>query len=151
MYPDNIGNQDWANGIHHNMEYVAYKAVEFIQANHENDWFLYVNPTVPHGPGVEEAMDVDCRITTDGDFTSTLDKGWSVDGMTKEFGDDCDLYRADVKARAGTNTNANLGSICKYSLLYITIVCHISVCLTSLIVFEQHQGWMMPLVQSTKL
>jgi len=43
--------------------------------------------------------------------------------MTKEFGDDCDLYRADVKARAGTNTNANLGSICKYSLLYITI-CH---------------------------
>jgi len=71
MYPDNIGNQNWANGIHHNMEYVAYKAVEFIQANQDNDWFLYVNPTVPHGPGVEEAMDVDCRITTDGDFTST--------------------------------------------------------------------------------
>lgn len=33
------------------MEYVAYKAVEFITDNQNNDWFLYVNPTVPHSPG----------------------------------------------------------------------------------------------------
>ena len=41
MYPDNLNDnsigggstQAWAAGIDHNMEYVAYKAVEFIEAN----------------------------------------------------------------------------------------------------------------------
>mmetsp|Transcript_24567 Transcript_24567/g.52939 ORF Transcript_24567/g.52939 Transcript_24567/m.52939 type:complete len:1002 (+) Transcript_24567:237-3242(+) len=112
MYPENLDTATgWSAGIHHNMEYVAYKAVEFIQDNEANDWFLYVNPTVPHGPDVLPAMDEDCRMTVDGDFTSNP-TGWSVIGMTAEHGDDCVAYRDDVKARAGTSTsNADLGSI----------------------------------------
>mmetsp|Transcript_30181 Transcript_30181/g.65163 ORF Transcript_30181/g.65163 Transcript_30181/m.65163 type:complete len:1030 (+) Transcript_30181:308-3397(+) len=115
MYPDNLdesGNQAWSTGLSHNMEYVAYKAVEFITDNAAKDWFLYVNPTVPHGPGVEDAMDVDCRITTDGDFTTHMENGWSVEGMTAEFGDNCTAYREDVKERASqSDSNDDLGAI----------------------------------------
>lgn len=109
MYPDNLPSSlPWATGIHHNMEYVAYKAVEFIETNQNSDWFLYVNPTVPHGPDVSVAMDVDCKITTDG----TVSTDWSVIGMTAEFGDNCTAYRDDVKVRASASTsNDDLGSI----------------------------------------
>ena len=130
MYPDNLNDnsigggstQAWAAGIDHNMEYVAYKAVEFIEANASKDWFLYVNPTVPHSPDVAIAMDVDCRMTTDGDFTSNP-TGWDVPGMTTEYdppvtgvssshGSDCVAYRNSVKARAGlSDSNADLGGI----------------------------------------
>ena len=131
MYPDNFdGTQGWDQGLHHNMEYVAYKAVEFIEDNAANDWFLYVNPTVPHGPSVEAAMDVDCRITTDGNFTESMADGWSVVGMTKEHGDDCIAYRNDVKARAGSNSDQDLGNICEcrlrstyYNGISIAILC----------------------------
>ena len=126
MYPDNIQGQAWTNdhgGIEHNMEYVAHRAVQFIQ-NHENDdWLLYVNPTVPHGPDILPAMDVDCRITPDGDFTSG--ESWDIPGMTTEFdppvpglstahNKDCMTYRQTVKNRAASSNNADLGSICKY-------------------------------------
>ena len=125
MYPDNIQGQAWTNdhgGIEHNMEYVAHRAVQFIQ-NHENDdWLLYVNPTVPHGPDILPAMDVDCRITPDGDFTSG--ESWDIPGMTTEFdppvqglssahNKDCMAYRQTVKNRAASSNNADLGSICK--------------------------------------
>jgi len=116
MYPDNLddlsGSQDWSIGLSHNMEYVAYKAVEFITDNAAKDWFLYVNPTVPHGPDVAAAMDVDCRITTDGDFTGQMSDGWSVVGMTKEFRDNCTAYRDNVKERASQSvSNDDLGAI----------------------------------------
>ena len=109
------------------MEYVAHKAVQFIENHSTDDWLLYVNPTVPHGPDILPAMDVDCRITTDGDFTANSE-GWSVKGMTAEFdppvpgmstnfGNDCMAYRQSVKDRAvqanGSFTNSALGSICK--------------------------------------
>lgn len=116
MYPDNFQNfEDWASsGVDHNMEYVAYKAVEFIEANANEDFFLYVNPTAPHAPDVLAAMSKDCRVTVDGDFTSTMSSGWSVEGMTKEHGDDCFAYRESVKERAGFSTSDHdLGSICK--------------------------------------
>lgn len=119
MYPDNLSGQSWANGIDHNMEYVAYKAIEFINDNTANDWFLYVNPTVPHTPDVLAAMDVDCRITVDGNFTASMSDGWEVDGMTQQFGNDCFAYRNNVKARAqGSTQNADLGSICKYLVYF---------------------------------
>lgn len=128
MYPDNLnlgGSQTWSdNGVHHNMEYVAYKAVEFIEDNAAKDWFLYVNPTVPHGPSVDAAMDVDCRITTDGDFTGSMGPGWNVTGMDAEHGADCNAYRNDVKLRAGTSGSDNdLGSICEFCLLSVHIMC----------------------------
>lgn len=47
------------------MEYVAHKAVEFIEDNNGQDWFLYMNPTVPHGPSVADAMTKPCLITPD--------------------------------------------------------------------------------------
>ena len=119
MYPDNLDTSvtsGWSVDMHHNMEYVAYKSVEFIQANQNTDWFLYVNPTVPHGPSVDDAMDQDCRKTVDGDFSASI-TGWSVKGMTQEFGDDCVAYRADVRARAANSDNDDdLGAICKFTM-----------------------------------
>ena len=115
MYPENLDGSGWSSGIDHNMEYVAYKAIAFIEDNENTDWFLYVNPTVPHGPDVATAMTKDCTVTTDGDFSSSMSSGWSVEGMTKEFGDDCMAYREDVKVRASASTsNDDLGSICEY-------------------------------------
>lgn len=113
MYPDNLdGFEGWAANVDHNLEYVAYKSVEFIEDNKETDWFLYVNPTAPHSPSISDALDKDCRITVDGDFTSTMTTGWSVDGMTKDFEDDCFAYRADLRERAGNSTdNTDLGSV----------------------------------------
>eukprot|EP00957_Ditylum_brightwellii_P204462 15339352-Ditylum_brightwellii.AAC.1 len=112
MYPDNFQDFDtWSSNIDHNMEYVAYKAVEFIEENADNDFFLYVNPTAPHSPDVLTAMSKDCRFTVDGDFRSTMSTGWSVEGMTKEFGDDCMLYRANVQERAQSTSTHDLGSI----------------------------------------
>ena len=55
--------------------YVAYKAVEFIEDNEAKGWFLYVKPTVPHGPSTAAAIDVDCRKTTDVDFTASMSSG----------------------------------------------------------------------------
>lgn len=113
MYPDNFdGVGGWDDGLHHNMEYVAYKAVEFIENNTANDWFLYVNPTAPHSPDVADAFEVDCRMTTDGNFIDSMENGWSVIGMTAEFEDDCVAYRNDVKERANGSLNSDdLGSI----------------------------------------
>ncbi|KAL9185694.1 hypothetical protein ACHAXT_003471, partial [Thalassiosira profunda] len=117
MYPDNINNQSWVQDTHHNMEYVAYKAVEFIQDNNGHDWFLYMNPTAPHGPSIDEAFGVDCRSTVDGDFSdpATLGHpgaGWDVPAMTEDFGGDCAAYRQNVRDRAGgSDTDADLGSI----------------------------------------
>ncbi len=118
MYPDNFQNfDDWAKKktqIDHNMEYVAYKAVEFIEDNVNNDFFLFVNPTAPHAPDIFTAMSKDCRNTVDGNFTEIMDHGWSVEGMTKEFGDDCFAYRDNAKERAGQSTKPkDLGSICE--------------------------------------
>ena len=56
-------------------EYVPYKAVEFIQDNNGADWFLYMNPTAPHGPSIDEAFGVDCRSTVDGDFSDPATPG----------------------------------------------------------------------------
>lgn len=59
-------------------------------------------------------MDLDCRVTVDGNFTSSMSSGWSVIGMTAEHGDDCVAYRNDVKARAaGSGDDDDLGAICK--------------------------------------
>jgi len=46
MYPDNMDPskfQGWYDSSwSHNMEYVAHKAVEFIEDNQGEDWFLYM-------------------------------------------------------------------------------------------------------------
>lgn len=75
--------------------------------------YIYYVQTVPHSPDVALSMEHDCRDTVDGNYTDSMEKGWSVIGMTAEFGDDCVAYRNDVKARAQIESNSNLGSICK--------------------------------------
>jgi len=46
MYPDNMDPskfQGWYDSSwSHNMEYVAHKAVEFIEHNVDKNWFLYM-------------------------------------------------------------------------------------------------------------
>ncbi|KAL7546775.1 hypothetical protein ACHAWF_010124 [Thalassiosira exigua] len=121
LYPDNLDDNEtaaigtWAEGVDHNMEYVAHKAVQFIDNHTDEDWFLYVNPTAPHSPAIADALDADCRNTMDGDFSSTMATGWSVEGMTTEHGDNCTAYRETVKTRAeGSDGNDDLGSICEF-------------------------------------
>lgn len=125
MYPDNMDPskfQGWYDSSWgHNMEYVAYKAVEFIEANQGHNWFMYMNPTVPHGPSVVDAMTKPCLITPDGDFSTTNNPNgvaelndWCVEGMTKDADGNCDCmaYRETVKTRAaGSDTDDDLGSI----------------------------------------
>merc|ERR1712166_1536265 len=45
-------------GFSHNMEWVTSKGMEFIQSAKDasKPFFLYLNPTVPHSPDVEEAL-----------------------------------------------------------------------------------------------
>lgn len=120
MYPDNMDPskfQGWYDSSWgHNMEYVAYKAVEFIEANQGHNWFMYMNPTVPHGPSVVDAMTKPCLITPDGDFSTTNNPNgvaepndWCVEGMTKDADGNCDWT---VKTRAaGSDNDDDLGSI----------------------------------------
>jgi len=79
-------------------------------------------------------MDVDCRITTDGDYSvegteNYMAAGWIVEGMTEEFGGDCVAYRNSVKARAGSTRNDDLGSICKFIVLRVRYDMLIMMCL----------------------
>ena len=126
MYPDNMDPtkfQGWYDSSWgHNMEYVAYKAVEFIEDNQNQDWFLYMNPTAPHGPEILDAMNKPCLITPDGDFSTANNPNgvaeptdWCVEEMTLDADGNCDTcmaYRETVKTRAnGSTSNADLGAI----------------------------------------
>ena len=60
-------------GFSHNMEWVTAKAMDFIQSAHDasKPFFLYFNPTVPHSPDVEEALnEIDIRQTPSGTLSS---------------------------------------------------------------------------------
>ncbi|MGJ8724485.1 MAG: sulfatase family protein [Roseibacillus sp.] len=53
-----------ATGLaHHNMEWVTEGALEFIEANQENPFFLYFSTTLPHSPDPVEGMEADIRST----------------------------------------------------------------------------------------
>ena len=41
----------------HNMEWVTAKAIEFINDKSTKPFFLYMNPTVPHSPTAQEALE----------------------------------------------------------------------------------------------
>lgn len=84
------------NASYHNMEWVASKAVEFIQEDSDSPFLLYFNPTVPHSGGsVYEALaNSTCRETPGGLYDSDL----MVKGMTLEYGS-CDAYRNFVLGR----------------------------------------------------
>jgi arylsulfatase A-like enzyme len=48
---------------HHNMEWVTQGAVQFIDANKDRPFFLYVAPTLPHAPSAIESLKSDPRTT----------------------------------------------------------------------------------------
>lgn len=118
VYPDNL---DAGALVSHNMEDVAKGAVDFIEENEGSPWFLYVNPTIPHGPDVSTAMNIDCQSTTTDPsgsggvmFVEGMTTGWSTpDGsQAEEFNGNCTSYRQSIRARASQSTsNDDLGSI----------------------------------------
>lgn len=115
IYKENLGA--WTQDeFHHNMEYVASRAVKFIDETptgpNRVPFFLYANPTVPHGPNVEEAiLNYDCTNTPEGNLTSS-DVVHSVHGMTAAYGGNCTAYRESILDRAGSSReNKDLGSI----------------------------------------
>ncbi|MEW6358626.1 MAG: sulfatase-like hydrolase/transferase [Planctomycetota bacterium] len=48
---------------YHNMEWVTQGALEFIEQNKERPFFLYMAPTLVHGPSPVKSMRADARIT----------------------------------------------------------------------------------------
>ena len=106
VYIENQGG-DWHDGtFNHNMEYMTAMAIDFIN-NSTDPFFLYFNPTAPHGSGnVHEALlNFSCTDTPAGPIE---DEPYIV-GMTHN--QTCSDYRASVIARADDTSNLDLGSI----------------------------------------
>ncbi|CAB9519655.1 Arylsulfatase G [Seminavis robusta] len=112
VYWQNL-NDDWTNGgrFTHNLEHMAAEAIEFIDASldAQQDFFMYFNPTAPHGSGnVFQALTQhSCQEAPEG----TLPEEPVVPGMTGD-GVGCQAYRQSVVDRAnGDTSNAILGAI----------------------------------------
>jgi arylsulfatase A-like enzyme len=102
IYKENLDG-DWAIDVTHNMEHVTAKAIEFIEDSVADNkpFFLYLNPTVPHGSGdVTDALSsADCRNTVEGFLGAEPDIPF---GMTADYAD-CRAYRQSVLDRGGDN------------------------------------------------
>ncbi|GFH52542.1 hypothetical protein CTEN210_09018 [Chaetoceros tenuissimus] len=83
----------------HNMEWITYEAVKFIndQASKSKDFFMYFNPTVPHGSNdIEMALtQFNCTDTANG----SLDFEPIVPGMMGTH-TTCESYRKSIFERA---------------------------------------------------
>lgn len=118
LYVENLARNpraftNYADGtFSHNMECMTYDAINFIQKTDENTpFFMYFNPTVPHGANtIEDALNnFSCQDTPAG----TLGFDPVIPGMTQE--DDgtvlsCDGYRDSIFERANNNPD-ELGPI----------------------------------------
>jgi arylsulfatase A-like enzyme len=84
----------------HNMEWVTVEAVNFINdaSSSNQPFFLYFNPTVPHGSNdVRTALtEFSCKNVANG----TLESDPVIEGMTAEYSDGCIGYRQSVFNRA---------------------------------------------------
>ena len=60
-------------GFSHNQEWVTAEALTFVRG--ASPWFLYMNPTAPHSPGIKEALDLDLTATPKGTLASTPNAG----------------------------------------------------------------------------
>jgi hypothetical protein len=75
-YPFDCVESLYGNNLHiigvplsmqyHNMEWITKGALDFIDQNKEKPFFLYLAPTLPHGPGPLESLKSDPRITAAG-------------------------------------------------------------------------------------
>lgn len=116
-YKDNIDEWATSDGFHHNMEYVTAKGIEFIvhaaPADERVPFFMYFNPTVPHGPSVEEALrNYSCTDTPKGANQVHISEVNNIPRMTADYNGDCAAYRQSIFNRAAPSTNSkDLGSI----------------------------------------
>lgn len=109
IYAENLNGFFNDGSFSHNLEFVADRAISFIKENPSQPFFLYVNPTAPHGSGsVAEALtDFSCTDTPEGRIASEP----VIPGMTAEVGS-CSAYRQTLFDRAGgSSTQNNLGAI----------------------------------------
>lgn len=113
LYLENLHSGDTTNSysdgtFSHNMEWITYEAIQFIEGAVEADepFFLYFNPTVPHSShDVKTALtDFPCTHTANG----IADNDFVIPGMTDNGS--CEDYRATVLERAGDDDEA-LGAI----------------------------------------
>jgi len=92
----------------HNMEWITSEAIKVIQESSDEPFFMYFNPTVPHGPNrperIGEALrDFSCRDTAAGSLAADP----IIPGMTDDG--DCQSYRQTVFDRA--EGDSDLGAI----------------------------------------
>jgi len=117
LYIENMANGEnsdfnsFSDGsFSHNMEWVTYEAIRFINETSRADkpFLLYFNPTVPHGSmAVRKALtEFTCQAIADKDFAWSGDP-W-IKGMSEDGG--CAAYRQTVLDRAGSD-DENLGKI----------------------------------------
>jgi len=111
LYVENLATEpDLYNNFHdgsysHNMEWVTQTAIEFIN-NKDDTWddkpfFMYFNPTVPHTPGAEAALDIPCTNTAN-TAINPIEEPSDIKGMTLEKGG-CGPYRDYVKSRGASD------------------------------------------------
>lgn len=113
IYIENLNSawtQTYTHDIDHNMEHVAAEAINFIQdsiVQHQQPFFLYLNPTVPHGGGDVEGVlkNGDCRHTVAGVLS---DAPQIPDGAPESYSGDCSAYRQTVLDR-GTIVDTRRG------------------------------------------
>lgn len=84
----------------HNMEWITYEAIEFINESvaENKPFFMYVNPTVPHSSNdVRTAVtDFSCQDVADPNYVWESEP--YIKGMTE---DGCEAYRTSLLERAG--------------------------------------------------
>lgn len=116
LYIENMVNGDdeafnsYSDGsFSHNMEIITYEAIKFINETSKagTPFFLYLNPTVPHGSmDIKDALEnFSCRDTPDPDYEWDSDP-W-IKGMSEDEG--CAVYRQTIIDRAVTDDD--LGKI----------------------------------------
>ncbi|KAL7540868.1 hypothetical protein ACHAXR_010440 [Thalassiosira sp. AJA248-18] len=101
LYIENLASGDRLNNysdgsFSHNMEWLTHSAIKVIEETSNEPFFMYFNPTVPHGSNsVSSALrDFSCKDTPAG----TLDAEPIIPGMTNDGG--CASYRETIFARA---------------------------------------------------
>ena len=108
IYVENFGKKATMPEVKHNMEWVTAEAINFINDTYNNNnaslpFFLYLNPTIPHGPSVLNSLQSDCLLTSGEPLNSYPQiKNMTVkDGVVKT----CREYRDSVFKRGGISAN----------------------------------------------
>mmetsp|Transcript_20506 Transcript_20506/g.43459 ORF Transcript_20506/g.43459 Transcript_20506/m.43459 type:complete len:666 (-) Transcript_20506:1559-3556(-) len=116
LYIENMANgedkefDNFSDGtFSHNMEWIVYEAIKVINATSKTDapFFMYLNPTVPHGSrDIRKALtEYTCRDIADANYAWDSDP-W-IKGMSEDGG--CAQYRQTILDRA--KSDDDLGKI----------------------------------------